>query len=271
MSNPSLPSANELETIFGAAGEAAPDQPGTKKLGGTLERKSISELVTSRIMAMIKSGYLKSGDRLPTEAKMCVAFGISRPPLREALKALSLMGVLKSRQGGRYTVTDLSPGRMVAPLNAMLSVTDYNLKEHFESRALIDVELTRLCALNATDAQRERISQLAEGGRAFFNDPAAFRLLDAEFHRAINEGANHQLLSDLSQILYDIGLDMRRFGSTLPGVIEKSVNQHCDVAQAIVDGDPQAAAASYRSHLEHVSKTTVLAIQATRRGEAPQD
>ena len=270
MPNPPLPSANELEAIFDAASEDTSDSSGTNKLGGTLERKSISELVTSRIMAMIKSGYLKSGDRLPTEAKMCVAFGISRPPLREALKALSLMGVLESRQGGRYTVTDLSPSRMVAPLNTMLSVADYDLNEHFESRALIDCELTRMCALNATDAQRERILHLAEGGRAFYKDPAAFRLLDTEFHRAINEGAHHGLLADLSQILYDIGLDMRRFGSTLPGVIEKSVNQHCDVAQAIAQGDADAAAASYRSHLEHVSKTAVLAIEATQRGEIPK-
>jgi DNA-binding transcriptional regulator YhcF (GntR family) len=67
--------------------------------GGALERRSISEQVANRIMAMIKSGNLKAGDRLPTEAQMGIAFGISRPPLREALKALTLMGVLESRQG----------------------------------------------------------------------------------------------------------------------------------------------------------------------------
>ena len=69
--------------------------------GGALDRRSISEQVANRVMAMIKSGNLKSGDRLPTEAQMGIAFGISRPPLREALKALTLMGVLESRQGGR--------------------------------------------------------------------------------------------------------------------------------------------------------------------------
>ena len=103
--------------LFGGALRTA--EPDTRHLGGTLDRKPIAEQVTTRIMAMIKSGNLKSGDRLPTEAQMCVAFGISRPPLREALKALTLMGVLESRQGWRYTVTDLSPTRMVAPFNAM--------------------------------------------------------------------------------------------------------------------------------------------------------
>ena len=119
--------------------------------GATLERRSISEQVANRILSMIKSGNLKSGDRLPTEQQMGIAFGISRPPLREALKALTLMGVLESRQGRRYTVTDLSPSRLVAPFNTMMSFADYDVNEHFEARAVVDLELVRLCTLRATD------------------------------------------------------------------------------------------------------------------------
>jgi GntR family transcriptional repressor for pyruvate dehydrogenase complex len=249
------------EALFALAADQA--ETDSRRLGGTLERKPIAEQVTARIMAMIKSGNLKSGDRLPTEAQMCVAFGISRPPLREALKALTLMGVLESRQGGRYTVTDLSPTRMVAPFNAMLSVTEYDLTEHFEARALVDLELTRLCAIRATDAERQKIRRLALDGRAFYDDPVAFRLLDIEFHRAINEPAGNALIFALAQGLYDIGLDMRRVASTLPGVIPVSVAQHCEVADAICDRDPDAAAAAYRRHLEHVVETTVRAIELT--------
>ena len=106
--------------------EAARAEASADFAGGALERRSISEQVAGRIMAMIKSGNLKSGDRLPTEQQMTIAFGISRPPLREALKALTLMGVLVSRQGGRYTVTDLSPSRLVAPFNTVRWVAEYD-------------------------------------------------------------------------------------------------------------------------------------------------
>jgi GntR family transcriptional repressor for pyruvate dehydrogenase complex len=255
------PDPTETAFAFAALGEGKP--AGMSALGGTLDRKSISEQVTTRIMGMIKSGNLKSGDRLPTEAQMCVAFGISRPPLREALKALTLMGVLESRQGGRYTVTDLSPTRMVAPFNAMLSITEYDVAEHFEARALVDIELTRLCAIRATEAERQRLLRLAEDGRAFYEDPVAFRLLDIEYHRAINDGAKNALITALAQSLYDIGLDMRRVASTLPGVIETSVAQHVEVALAICNHDPEGAAAAYRRHLEHVVETTVRAIELT--------
>lgn len=233
--------------------------------GGALERPSIAEQVAGRIMAMIKSGNLKSGDRLPTEQQMTIAFGISRPPLREALKALTLMGVLSSRQGGRYTVTDLSPSRLVAPMNTMLSVADYDVHQQFEARTVVDLELVRLCALRASIEQKQRLEKLAVDGRAFEGDPVAFRLLDIEFHQAINDGAGNGLLSALAQVLYDLGLDVRRVASEQPGVIRKSVDQHIEVAAAIRLGDAEGAAQAYRRHLEHVRDTTIMSMDKTNR------
>ena len=241
--------------------ERAPDGFG----GGTLERRSIAEQVANRIMGMIKSGNLKPGDRLPTEQQMTIAFGISRPPLREALKALTLMGVLVSRQGGRYTVTDLSPSRLVAPFNSVLAVADYDVHQQFETRTVVDLELVRLCCERASAEQRQRIHKLAVDGRAFHGDPVAFRLLDIEYHQAINDGARNALLSALAQVLYDLGLDVRRTASEIPGVIDISVRQHVEVADAILAHDAPAAVAAYRRHLEHVRDTTIQSMALAKR------
>ena len=233
--------------------------------GSDLVRRSISEQVASRIMAMIKSGNLKSGDRLPTEAQMTIAFGISRPPLREALKALTIMGVLESRQGGRYTVTDLSPARLVAPFNAMLSVADFDAHEHFEARALIECDLVRLCTERAEPDMRQRILKLAVDGVAFHQDPIGFRLLDVEFHQTLNLAAKNQLLSTVAQGLYDLALDFRRVASTVPGNIAISVRQHIEVAEAVMARDTAAASAAYRRHLEHVRDSTIQSMQQIRQ------
>ena len=231
--------------------------------GGALKRPSIAEQVTDRILAMVKSGNLRAGDRLPTEAQMGVAFGISRPPLREALKALTLIGVLESRQGGRYSVTDLSPARLMAPLNLVLSAVGHDVTEHFEARALVDLELVRLAALRATDEERARLVRLAQDGRAFHGDPVAFRLHDLEYHGTINAAARQPVMTALAQGLYDIGLDMRRVASALPGVIETSVAQHCEIAAAVAEGRAGVAASAYRRHLEHVRDTTIRSIELT--------
>ncbi|MBI4924052.1 MAG: FadR family transcriptional regulator [Devosia nanyangense] len=264
------------ELVIAGAGRGTPDalseliaatrrQPPKTEFGGpVLERRSISEQVANRILSMIKSGNLKSGDRLPTEAQLGIAFGISRPPLREALKALTLMGVLESRQGGRYTVTDLSPSRLVAPFNVMLSIGDYDVHEHFEARAVVDLELVRLATLRATPEQRQRILKHAVDGRAFHHDPVAFRLIDIEFHQSLNDAARNRLLSALAQGLYDVGLDARRVASAVPGVIEKSVAQHIVVAEAVMAGDVEAAVEGYRRHLEHVRDTTIQSMATDR-------
>jgi len=241
-----------------------------KELGGNVEgresigRQPIAEQVAKRILSMIKSGNLKSGDRMPTEQQMGIAFGISRPPLREALKALTLMGVLDSRQGRRYTVTDLSPSRLVAPFNSMMSFAEYDLNDLFHSRALVDMELVRLCTLNAATDHRQRIMKLAVDGDAFHDDPVAFRLIDLEFHQALNDGSGNRMLAAIAQGLYDVGLDVRRVASAMPGVIPKSVRQHCEVAEAVVAGDVDAAVQAYRRHLGHVLETTIQSMADTK-------
>ena len=223
-------------------------------------RPSIAEQVSNRILAMIRSGNLKAGDKLPTEAQMCLAFGISRPPLREALKALSLMGVLESRQGGRYLVTDLSPSRLVTPFNLLMSVAPDDIMVQFEARAVVELELVRFCTERASEAQRARIMALAEDGWAFRADPVGFRLLDAEYHQAINLGADNAILSTVSEGLYNVAIDARRVASATPGVIDISVAQHCAVAEAIAGRRAEAAVAAYRTHLDHVRDTTVRAL-----------
>lgn len=251
------------DAFIGLAGNAR--RPARSFDEVALDRRPIAEQVAHRIMGMIKSGNLKSGDRLPTEQQMTIAFGISRPPLREALKALTLMGVLESRQGRRYTVTDLSPSRLVAPFNAMLAVADYDVDQQFETRSVVDLELVRLCARRAPVEQLNRIMKLAVDGRAFVGDPVAFRLLDIEYHQAINDGAGNALLTALAQVLYDLGLDVRRTASELPGVITTSVEQHVVIAEALMARDEDTAAAAYRRHLEHVRDTTIQSMALAGR------
>ena len=237
-------------------------RPSAKPDPSTPPRRPISEQVANRFLAMIKSGNLRSGDRLPTEQQMTIAFGISRPPLREALKALTLMGVLESRQGGRYTVTDLSFSRLVTPFNVLLSVGDYDVHEHFEARTHVDLEVIRLAALRATAKQRQDILRHATAGTALHDDPVAFRLLDIEFHQALNDSAGNRLLATVAQGLYDIALDIRRVASTYPGMIAQSVAQHIAIAEAILAADPAAAVVAGRRHLEHIRDTTITTMAA---------
>ena len=228
--------------------------------GAVTERRSIAEQVASRILALVKSGNLKTGDKLPTEAQMTLALGISRPALREALKALTVLGVLESRQGGRYTVTDLKPSRLVAPLQFLMFVSDYDVAVHFEARAAVDLDLVRLAVERASDEECRRIARLANDGRSFLGDPVGFRVIDFEFHQTINEAARNPLLKTIAEGLYDIALDVRRIATETHGVIATSVQDHSLIAGAMARRDTKAAVAAYRDHLDHTRATTEQAL-----------
>ena len=72
-----------------------------------VRREGLAEKVLHRILGLIRSGNLKAGDKLPSERNLMEIFAVSRPPIREALSALSILGVVESRHGGRASITDL--------------------------------------------------------------------------------------------------------------------------------------------------------------------
>ena len=75
-----------------------------------IERKSTSQLIVDKILEQIENGELVCGDKLPPEREMAEMYGVSRVPLREAICALSIMGIIESRQGGGNYITGFKPG-----------------------------------------------------------------------------------------------------------------------------------------------------------------
>lgn len=91
------------------------------------DKRVIGQQVVARILELIRTGSLRAGDRLPPERELIEIFGISRPSLREALQALSMLGVINSLHGGGAYVSDLGARTLLAPLDFYLSLTKANL------------------------------------------------------------------------------------------------------------------------------------------------
>ena len=81
-----------------------------------IQRESVAEMVVRRILDMVKSGVLKAGDALPPERDLAVSLDVSRPSVREAMRGLAVLGVVKSRQGGGAYISDLGPDALLGPL-----------------------------------------------------------------------------------------------------------------------------------------------------------
>lgn len=224
-----------------------------------LDRRTVPDQLAQRIISLVMSGNLKAGDKLPSENEFASAFQISRPSAREALRMLCMLGVTESRQGGRYYITDLSPARLIKPIQFMVMLQDYDPQAHLEAREAADLALVRLACERATASEIEKLQTLAKTGHQFTRDAVSFRLLDFEFHKTINDAARSPMLATVASSLYELGLDYRRIATETPGVIDVSVKDHDAIVKAIRNRDREQAAKAYRTHLQHTRETTVMA------------
>jgi GntR family transcriptional regulator, transcriptional repressor for pyruvate dehydrogenase complex len=241
-----------------------------------LRQRTIADQVVERIIELIKYGSLRAGDRLPSEGELTSAFRISRPSVREGLKMLCALGIVESRQGGRYYITDLSPTRLIEPLQFVVLLHAYDVDAHLEARTAIDLILVKLACERAQQDEIRKIQLLAKDGHRFTSDPIGFRLLDFEFHRTINGAAGNALLARISQSLYELEFEFRRVATETPGVIARSIADHDVIARAIAARDPRLAERAFRRHLENVRDSTIEAQRviearyADRGGKKPR-
>ena len=225
------------------------------------QQKSASERVGDRLRDLIASGNLAAGEKLPSENELARAMQVSRPVVREALRGLSMMGIVESRQGGGCYVTDLSASRLMSPLSFYLQLRDYSTVELFRARSLIDGGLAADAARNGDEFQKGRLMEMAVLGHDLSVDPVGFRVMDAQFHDLISAMAGNGFLHSVSQSLYSLAIELRRRASKMPGVTAQSARDHRAIAKAIVAGDADAAQMAMLAHVEHIRTTTLQAAE----------
>ena len=222
-----------------------------------IQRESVAEMVVRRILDMVKSGVLKAGDALPPERDLALSLDVSRPSVREAMRGLAVLGVVKSRQGGGAYISDLGPDALLGPIQFYLSLEQMNIRELYDARSLIESDVARRAAVNITDADLARLEALLATQHDTIGDALAFRKSDFEFHEIIWIGSGNAFLKRIGESLNVIGLEFRKRASERPGVLEQSLRDHRRLLDALKARDPAAAASAAEAHMQNVYQSTV--------------
>lgn len=234
-------------------------------LAGALEsnkEKGVAHSIVNRILDLVRTGMLRAGDRLPSERELIEILDISRPSLREALRALSILGVVDTRHGGGAYVTDLQARTLLAPLDFFLSLSKTNLADAFESRRVVELEIVRMAARNATPVDIDDLEGMLVVHEKVLNDPVGFRILDSRFHARLSATAGNVILERIAYGLYNMGLDVRRRATENTSLIKRSLGEHRRIVRAIAARDPDEAAVAMGLHLEHIEDSTRQVIEA---------
>ena len=139
-----------------------------------IDRSGITELVVQRIKELLQQGELKAGSRLPPERELADMLGISRPSLRTALKALSVMGIIRAKPGAGTFIAESLPRIFAAPMEFMTLIHNTEMMELFEARRIIETGLVELAAERATAEHLKTMAGEIEGMRKTLNDPENF-------------------------------------------------------------------------------------------------
>jgi GntR family transcriptional regulator, transcriptional repressor for pyruvate dehydrogenase complex len=231
-------------------------------LASPIQRQSVPEQVARRILDLVRSGTLKPGDQLPPERDLAVSLQVSRPSVREAIRGLTILGVVFTRQGGGAYISALGAEELLGPLQFFISLEEVNVRKLYDARVLIESDVARRAAEEITEEQLARLTKILDAQALRLDDPVSFRLSDGEFHEVIWRGAANPFLYRIGKSLNVLGMEFRRLASETPGVLAQSHRDHLEIVKALRAHDQDAAAKAAATHMRNVFESTLASLPA---------
>jgi GntR family transcriptional regulator, transcriptional repressor for pyruvate dehydrogenase complex len=225
-----------------------------------IARSTLPEEIANRLLTKIKERELRPGDKLPAERDLARMMDVSRPVVREALRALALMKVVDIRPGDGTYITSLEPKQLISHLDVVLSTDGVALVQLFEARRVIEAGNVRFAASRATDDELAGIDRLLTDMAGAVDDPDRFRDLDIDFHLAICAAAHNFLLFQFMTVVSTLGRVSRERTGVRRPVREAALRDHRRLVAGLRARDADESERAMLDHLAHVEDELRAAI-----------
>ena len=207
----------------------------------------LREVVCESLREAIRSGVLKPGERI-MEIQLAEELGVSRTPVREAIRKLELEGyVVMMPRRGTYV--------------ASMSIRDIN--EIFEIRTALESLSNGLAADHITDDELEHLQRLLVIIGGYIKEGNIEKIVetDIEFHDLLYHAARNERLVGIISNLRDQLTRFRTLSMSYPGRLEETLEEHRLIVDAIASGDRKAASRAAERHMENSEKTLLKAME----------
>lgn len=200
-----------------------------------IHREALGSQVAAALREAIAAGELARGERL-IEVDLAAQYGVSRGPIRDAIRILQLEGLVENGSGG-VTVAGFDQDA---------------INEIYSLRGAIEGLAVRLIAGRRSDDDHERLAHhVADMERAAnADDPASFAQADIAFHNEICRVSRHKRLADVWQRYKAIMMTLLRLTLSPDQDLKASAAKHRKLLDLIKAGDPHAAEAELADHLD---------------------
>ena len=226
-----------------------------------IERRRLADQIADKLMNLIASGAFKPGDKLPSEPELMKRFNVGRSSIREAIGALSLVGLLTVRPGQGTHVADFESGTNIKSFG-LLGIGKEKVRELVEARIELEGIIVKLAANRGKqiDIQAIRAAHRLMKDAQKSQKQEELMQADLAFHMAIaNACGNSVLVKFLSEMRQPMMTWMNQKAKFDWGY-EKVYQQHEIILQAIEAGDGNKAEEALKSHLLSTGEKLISAM-----------
>jgi len=234
-------------------------------VGPRINRVAISDELIARFKELIAKKIFLPGHRLPPERDLAEALAVSRPTLRQAMRALQIMGVIKARQGSGSYLSDSAGDIMRVPLEFALTLKNVAKTDLFETRCTVEVKLASLAAQRRTDEDLEAMRQALLRMQEAMGDPDEWCRTEPQFHSCIVQAARNGVMATIIEMLSQMLMESRKETVRLLTEYTTSYQSHENIYIEIERRDAEAAA---QRMIEHFALIEMRARQSNRMPNA---
>lgn len=222
-----------------------------------IDRTNTFNDVLKQIIEQIQTGELKPGDALPAERILAEELGISRPALREVLKALSLLGITVSVHGGaNYIATDLS-SCLTGPLSIIFQMYNSKIQDTVSLRGALETKAAYLAAQNCSKLDAAEL-QLIIAKLDSTDDETLRSDLDRDLHFKIAQIADNPLIFSVmnasSQLTENMIVGIRSHFMQKDEDSPEIDSQHTRLVAAITANNPSLAEQIMSEHMQTIER-----------------
>ena len=127
-----------------------------------VKNMKVYEQVVDQIKEMVRVGQIKKGDKLPTERVMAEELQVSRTSIREAMRALEVVGLIESRQGAGNYIREEFDDVLLEPLSIVFMLQNGTNKDIFELREVLELSTIFLSVMRISDEELKKLGELVE-------------------------------------------------------------------------------------------------------------
>jgi GntR family transcriptional repressor for pyruvate dehydrogenase complex len=218
-----------------------------------LARPSRSVEVAQSLLGYLLSGELQPGDRIPSERGLTQILGVGRGAVREALKSLTLLGLLEVRQGDGTYLSSTNSNLLPQIVEWGIMLGEQHVLDLVEARQEIEISLAGLAAGRRTDADVAALSAALQAMCDSVNDRDAYIEADVNFHMVLATISRNSVLAGVLTSIRSLLRVWTTRVVTDRASVRDSLALHPPILAAIRDGDVEAARAAMTQHMKQAA------------------